>query len=70
MKFRRIISVSRRKFLEGTLLTGAIATKTEALVDPRESTGPYVLPGNGSVDSEAVVTAKAKSNEWQAIGGC
>lgn len=46
-----------------------IKTKTEAIVDPSKSTGPYVLSGSGSMENDTIVTntAQQEVKEWQAI---
>jgi len=46
-----------------------MASKTDAVVDPRESTSPHIRPGSGSLDKAAAVTdaAQKEVKEWQAI---
>jgi len=46
-----------------------IKHRTDAIADPRESTGALVLPGSGSMEHEIAVTSAAKKEvkEWQAI---
>ena len=46
-----------------------IKTRTEALVDPRSSSGPFVLGAKTSVESDIAVTDKSRLEikEWQAI---
>jgi 5'-nucleotidase / UDP-sugar diphosphatase len=46
-----------------------IKSRTDAIVDPRESTGPYVLHGSGSLENDTTVTnaAQQEVKEWQAI---
>jgi len=46
-----------------------IKTRSEALVDPRQSKSPYVLGTNASIDRDIAVTGKAQQEikEWQAI---
>lgn len=46
-----------------------IKTRTDAMVDPRESTGPYVLHGSGSMENDSAVISATQQEvkEWQAI---
>lgn len=46
-----------------------IKSRTDAIVDPRSSTGPYISTGSGSMGSDTVVTSAARKEvkEWQAI---
>ncbi len=47
-----------------------IKTRTDAVVDPQASSGPYVIPGGGgSLESDSAVTSSAQQEvkEWQAI---
>jgi 5'-nucleotidase / UDP-sugar diphosphatase len=46
-----------------------IKSRTDAIVDPRKSTGPYISTGSGSMGSDIVVTSAARKEvkEWQAI---
>jgi len=50
---------------DGTL----IESRTEALVDPRNSTSPYLLSDHASIESDVAVTdgAQHEIKEWQAI---
>lgn len=47
-----------------------IKTRTDAVVDPQASSGPYVIPGGGgSLESDSAVTSSTQQEvkEWQAI---
>jgi 5'-nucleotidase len=46
-----------------------IQTRTDAMVDPRDSTGPYILQGSGSMETDSAVISAAHQEvkEWQAI---
>jgi 5'-nucleotidase len=46
-----------------------IKTRTDAMFDPRDSTGPYILPGSGSMETDSAVTSSEQKEvkEWQAI---
>jgi 5'-nucleotidase len=46
-----------------------IKTRTDAMVDPRDSTGTYILQGGGSMETDSAVTGAAHQEvkEWQAI---
>lgn len=46
-----------------------LVNRVDAIADPRESTGPYVLPANASLDTSmaAVDAASVEIKEWQAI---
>jgi len=47
-----------------------IKTRTDAVVDPQASSGPYVIPGGGgSMESDSAVTSSTQQEvkEWQAI---
>ena len=47
-----------------------IKTRTDAVVDPQESSGPYVIHGSGgSMETDSAVTSAAQKEvkEWQAI---
>ena len=46
-----------------------IKTRTDAIIDPRESTGSHIPLPSGSMENEATVTSPAKREvkEWQAI---